>query len=198
MSAQSMLARYMQLPYSLCAGVMLVNRSGLVCVGRRLAKCSIGASAESWQMPHGDMVPGEPVREAGLRVLAEALGTRKLQVLAEAPGWFTYELPAELIGVALQGRYCGQKQKWLAARFLGEDDELTNAARESGRSWQWVPAADVPRLAPPLQQELCEDVIATFAPLLPAAGPPQTGSRPPQPADAQPAAAPPWFVTLFG
>ena len=132
---------------------MLVNRSGLVCVGQRPSQRSKVASAKGWQMPQGDMAPDEPVREAGLRVLAEALGLRKVQVLAEAPGWFTCELPAELIGVALKGQYCGQKQKWLAARFLGEDDELSIGARDGSRVWKWVPAADVPRLAPPLQQE---------------------------------------------
>ena len=193
-----MLSRYMQLPYSLCAGVMLVNRRGLVCVGQRPPECSMVASAGSWQMPQGDMAPDEPVREASLRVLAEALSLRKVQVLAEAPGWFTCELPAELIGVALQGQYCGQKQKWLAARLLGEDDEFSIGARDDSRAWKWVPAADVPRLAPPLLQELYGDVIATFAPLLPAAGPPPPGSRPPEPVKAQPAAVLPWFVTLFG
>lgn len=193
-----MLSRYMQLPYSRRAGVMLLNRSGLVCVGQRPPECSMIASAESWQMPQGEMAPDEPVREAGLRVLAEALGPRTVQVLAEAPGWFTCDLPAELIGVALKGQYCGQKQKWLAMRFLGEDDELSIGAREDNRAWKWVPPVDVPRLAPPLQQELYEDVVATFTPLLPAAGSPPSGSRPPEPASTQPAAALPWFVTLFG
>ena len=162
-----MLSRYMQLPYGLCVGIMLVNRSGLVCVGQRPPECSMVASAECWQMPQGGMAPAEPAREAGLRVLAEDMGVSRVQVLAEAPGWFTYELPAELIGVALKGQYCGQKQKWLAVRFLGEDDEIAIGLRNGVRAWKWVPAADVPRLAPPLKQELYEDVVATFAPLLP-------------------------------
>ena len=51
-------------------------------------------------------------------------------MLAEAPGWFTYELPAHLIGVALKGQYCGQKQKWLAVRFLGDDEEIAVGPRD--------------------------------------------------------------------
>src|SRR5688572_19259224 len=112
-----MLSRYMQLPYGLCVGIMLVNRSGLVCVGQRPPECSMIASAACWQMPQGSMASADLAREAGLRVLAEDMGISRVQVLAEAPGWFTYELPAELIGVALKGQYCGQKQKWLAARL---------------------------------------------------------------------------------
>ena len=144
------------------------------------------------------MVPDEPVREAGLRALAEDMGISKVQVLAEAPGWFTYELPADMIGVALNGQYCGEKQKWLAARFLGDDDETSIGLRDRLRRWKWVPAADVPKLAPVFKQELYEDVVATFAPFLPASGPSLSGSRPSEPVKAQPAAALPWFVTLFG
>jgi putative (di)nucleoside polyphosphate hydrolase len=156
------------------------------------------ASAECWQMPQGSMASADHSREAGLRVLAEDMGVCRVQVLAEAPGWFTYELPADRIGVALKGQYCGEKQKWLAARFLGDDDEISIGLRDSLSCWKWVPAADVPRLAPPLKQELYEDVVATFAPFLPASGPPLSGSRPSEPVKAQPVAALPWFVTLFG
>lgn len=192
-----MLSRYMQLPYRLCVGIVLVNRSGLVCVGQRLPECSMVASAACWQMPQGSIASAEPVREAGLRVLAEDVGVGRVQVLAEAPGWFSYELPAELIGVAMKGQYCGQKQKWLAARLLGNDAEIGLGPRDSCKAWKWVPAADVPRLAPPLKQELYEDVVATFAPFLPGAGRPTSGRRPNELSE-QPAAALPWFVTLFG
>jgi putative (di)nucleoside polyphosphate hydrolase len=190
-----MLSRYMQLPYRPCVGIMLLNRSGLVCVGQRLLECSKVAPPECWQMPQGPIAPAEPAREAGLRVLAEDMGVVRAQVLAEAPGWFTYELPAHLIGIALKGQYCGQKQKWLAVRFLGDDGEIALRPRHGATAWKWVPAADVPRLAPRLKRELYEDVIATFAPLLPAhdrPAPTQTHTT----TAPQPAAVLPWFVSL--
>jgi putative (di)nucleoside polyphosphate hydrolase len=185
-----MLSRYMQLPYRPCVGIMLVNRSGLVCVGQRLPECSMVAPAECWQMPQGGIAPAEPAREAGLRVLAEDMGVIRVQVLAEAPGWFTYELPAHLMGVALKGQYCGQKQKWLAVRFLGDDEEIAIGPRPT--AWRWMPAADVPRFAPRLKREIYQDVVATFAPFLP------MPSQPHETATSQPAAALPWFVSLFG
>jgi putative (di)nucleoside polyphosphate hydrolase len=189
-----MLSRYMQLPYRPCVGIMLLNRSGLVCVGQRLPECSKVAPPECWQMPQGSIAPAEPAREAALRVLAEDMGVIRAQVLAEAPGWFTYELPAHLMGVALKGQYCGQKQKWLAVRFLGDDQEIADG---STSAWRWVPAADVPRFAPRLKREIYEDVISTFAPFLPVPSQPAP-SQPQKSVVSQPAATLPWFVSLFG
>jgi putative (di)nucleoside polyphosphate hydrolase len=193
-----MLSRYMQLPYRPCVGIMLLNRSGHVCVGQRLPECSKVAPPECWQMPQGSIAPAEPTREAGLRILAEDMGVIRARVLAEAPGWFTYELPAHLIGIALKGQYCGQRQKWLAARFLGDDEEIGLGPRNGAAVWRWVPAADVPQLAPRLKRELYQDVIATFAPLLPEHGRPAP-THPRTPTAPQPAVAElPWFVSLIG
>jgi putative (di)nucleoside polyphosphate hydrolase len=192
-----MLSRYMQLPYRPCVGIMLLNRSGHVCMGQRLPECSKVAPPECWQMPQGSIAPAEPAREAGLRVLAEDMGVIRARVLAEAPGWFTYELPAHLIGIALKGQYCGQRQKWVAARFLGDDEEIGLGPRKGAAAWRWVPAADVPQLAPRLKRELYQDVIATFAPLLPAHGRPAP-TQPRAPTAPQPAGELPWFVSLIG
>lgn len=191
-----MLSRYMQLPYRPCVGIMLLNRNGLVCVAQRLPECSKVAPPECWQMPQGSIAPAEPAREAGLRVLAEDMGVVRVQVLAEGPGWFTYELPAHLIGIALKGQYCGQKQKWLAVRFLGDDEEIGLGPRNGAAAWRWVPAADVPQLAPRLKRELYQDVIATFAPLLPVHSRPAP-TRPHTTTAPQPGAELPWFVSLF-
>jgi putative (di)nucleoside polyphosphate hydrolase len=189
--------RYMQLPYRLSVGIMLLDRSGLVCMGQRLAECSMVAPADSWQLPQGGIEAAEPAREAALRVLADDMGVGNVQVLAEAPGWFTYELPAHMIGVALKGEYCGQKQKWIAARLLGQDDEIDRGPRNGARAWKWVPASDVVRQAPRLKKQLYEDVIITFAPLLPAPSQPEP-SEPRTASTSQPAAALPWFVMLLG
>ena len=93
----------MQLPYRLCVGIMLLNRSGLVCVGQRLAECSMVASADMLADAAGRYRAGR-ARPRGRPACARGgHGCRSVQVLAEAPGWFTYDLPAELIGVALKG-----------------------------------------------------------------------------------------------
>ena len=71
-------------------------------------------------MPQGGIDAGEAARAAALRELEEETGVRSVEVLAEAPGWLSYDLPDELLGVALKGRYRGQRQKWFAMRFTGE------------------------------------------------------------------------------
>ena len=49
------------LPYRPCVGVMLVNRQGMIWVGRRLD------TPNGWQMPQGGIVPDEDPCDAALR-----------------------------------------------------------------------------------------------------------------------------------
>src|SRR6185312_3508484 len=104
------------LPYRLCAGMMVFNRDGRIFVGKR-----IDQTQEAWQAPQGGIDPGENARQAALRELEEEIGTRNVDVLREHPEWLTYDLPPHLLGVAWKGRYRGQRLKWFAVRFLGSD-----------------------------------------------------------------------------
>ncbi|HVH83029.1 MAG TPA: NUDIX domain-containing protein, partial [Steroidobacteraceae bacterium] len=60
---------------------MLVNRAGLVFVGRR-----IDTTEEAWQMPQGGIDAGETPAEAALRELEEETGTGKAEIIAESRG----------------------------------------------------------------------------------------------------------------
>src|SRR5260370_20150050 len=111
--------RHDDLPYRPSVGIMLLNRGGLVFVGRR-----IDQRAEGWQLPQGGIDEGESVVDAGFRELEEEIGTRNADVLREHDQWLAYDLPSHLLGVALRGRYRGQRQRWLAMRFLGDDSEI--------------------------------------------------------------------------
>jgi putative (di)nucleoside polyphosphate hydrolase len=95
---------------------------------------------------------------------------RSVEILAEAPGWFTYDLPDELLGIALKGRYRGQRQKWFAMRFLGADGEIDISARDGHKAefddWRWAPAAEVPDLIVPFKRQVYEDVLRAFAPFV--------------------------------
>lgn len=161
---------YLDLPYRPCVGIMLINRDGLVWVGRRVPKWIGDKSAFIWQMPQGGITPGEDEQAAALRELEEETGVRKVAVLAEAPGWFTYDLPNDLLGVALKGKYRGQKQKWFAMRFLGDDAEIDIGARNGHKAefdaWRWAPVADLPEHIIPFKRQIYEDVVATFSGLL--------------------------------
>ncbi|HUO89787.1 MAG TPA: RNA pyrophosphohydrolase [Rhizomicrobium sp.] len=146
------------LPYRPCVGIMLVNRDGLVFVGRR-----IDQTVEGWQMPQGGIDDGETPAEAALRELEEEVGTNKARILREMDEWLTYDLPPHLLGVALHGRYRGQKQKWIAMRFTGEDRDINiNTAEPEFGSWKWLALEALPRLIVPFKRDTYTRVIAAF------------------------------------
>ena len=62
------------LPYRPCVGVMLINKAGLVWVGRRFDKQNDEGKGHWWQMPQGGIDEGEKPRAAALRELWEETG----------------------------------------------------------------------------------------------------------------------------
>jgi putative (di)nucleoside polyphosphate hydrolase len=159
--------RQLELPYRPCVGIMLIDRRGLVWVGRRRPKWAGDRSAHIWQMPQGGIAAGEETLAAALRELEEETGVVSVEVLAEAPDWFTYDLPDELVGVALKGRYRGQRQKWFAMRFLGEEREIDIAPRNGHKAefdhWRWAAASQLTGLIVPFKRQVYRDVLAAFA-----------------------------------
>jgi putative (di)nucleoside polyphosphate hydrolase len=157
----------LELPYRPCVGIMLINRDGLVWVGRRLPKWVGDRSGYIWQMPQGGIAGGEPARTAALRELEEETAVRSVEIIAEAPGWLSYELPTELLGVALKGRYRGQRQKWFAMRFLGEDREIDISRRNGHKAefdaWRWARTTELADLIMPFKRQVYRDVVSIFA-----------------------------------
>lgn len=159
-----------QLPYRPCVGIMLINRSGLVWIGQRIPKWEADKSRHRWQMPQGGIDKGETPRDAAVRELREETGTHDASVIGETDQWLTYDLPPEAVGVALKGRYRGQKQKWFAMRFLGKDGDIDIAADHGEKpefdAWKWVDIDDLPDLVVPFKRDVYEQVVAEFRPLV--------------------------------
>jgi putative (di)nucleoside polyphosphate hydrolase len=147
------------LPYRPCVGVMLVNGEGRVFVGRRLD------TPNAWQMPQGGIDPGETPREAALRELGEEIGTANAEIVAETQGWLRYDLPPELVGKVWKGKYRGQEQKWVMARFTGADRDIDLATEHPEfDAWQWVEPDDLVGLIVPFKRPIYEAVVAEFLP----------------------------------
>ncbi len=155
-----------QLPYRPCVGIMLFNDAGKVWIGRRIPKWAGDGSQKMWQMPQGGIDAGETPLEAARRELDEETGIREVQLLAEYPDWLNYDLPTEVVGVALGGKYRGQTQKWFAMRFSGEDRQIcidgSNGHEVEFDQWRWSDPDDVLDLVVPFKREVYRQVIHRF------------------------------------
>jgi putative (di)nucleoside polyphosphate hydrolase len=153
------------LPYRDNVGAVLFNREGLVLVARRADMPNAEGAPGGWQLPQGGMDPGEDPRVAVFRELEEEIGTAKAEILAEHDEWLSYDLPAELLGRALGGRYRGQRQRWFALRFLGEDADirLDLDPHPEFDAWRWARLADLPGLAVGFKRPIYEALARNFA-----------------------------------
>ena len=149
-----------KLPYRPCAGIVLFNREGNVFVGKRLNQLG-----SAWQLPQGGIQKDELPRAAALRELEEETGARSVTVLAEASKWLTYELPDELIGNVWNGKYRGQRQKWFAMQFTGDEEEINpaNVQHPEFSTWRWAHLDDLPRLAVPFKRNIYAAIALEFA-----------------------------------
>jgi putative (di)nucleoside polyphosphate hydrolase len=144
---------------------MLINRDRLVWIGRRFDKANEEGAGAWWQMPQGGLEAGEDPGAAALRELEEETSARTAEIIAETPDWLFYDLPDHLIGKAWKGRYRGQKQKWFAVRFLGEDSEFDLAPagqKPEFDAWRWASMADLVGLVVPFKRTVYEQVVAAF------------------------------------
>lgn len=157
------------LPYRPCVGIMVLNAEGLVWTGRRLSagNSESDGAPQLWQMPQGGIDKGEKPLEAAKRELHEETGIRSVSFIAEAPDWIFYDLPARLTGFGLKGKYRGQKQRWFAFRFVGDESEIEINPPPGGHkpefdAWDWKPMADLPSLVVPFKRKAYEEVMAAF------------------------------------
>jgi len=159
------------LPYRPNVGAALFNRNGQVFVARRADLPNAEGAPGGWQLPQGGIDAGEDPRAAVLRELAEEIGTDKAAIIGEHPEWLTYDLPPHLVGVALRGRWRGQRQRWFALRFTGQDSDIDIATKHPEFSaWRWVPRVELPKLIVEFKRPVYEAVVEIFEPQLRALG----------------------------
>ena len=159
------------LPYRDCVGIAIFNPQGLAFIGRRKPEDDPESSAElgaPWQMPQGGIDKGEAPRDTALREMFEETSIRSVELIAEAPGWIYYDLPAEALGIALKGKYRGQRQRWFAFRFTGDESEINVTAPGGGQfpaefnTWRWESLEALPDLIVPFKREAYLQVVAAF------------------------------------
>jgi putative (di)nucleoside polyphosphate hydrolase len=160
-----------KMPYRDCVGAAVFNADGLVFIGRRKPEDDPEDSSEHgspWQMPQGGIDKGEDAREAALRELFEETSIRSVELIAEAPGWIHYDLPDEALGIALKGKYRGQRQRWFAYRFTGADSEINVTEPGDGSmpaefdKWRWEKLEALPELIVPFKKQAYVEIVTAF------------------------------------
>jgi len=152
------------LPYRLGVGAVLLNAHGHVFVAKR-----IDTPGDAWQMPQGGIDAGEDPRTAVMRELEEEIGTCNAEVIGESEAWLTYDLPKDVRKKVWKGRYRGQKQKWYALRFCGQDADidLNTHKHPEFSAWRWVDMRQLPDLIVPFKRALYQEIVDSFIDLAP-------------------------------
>jgi putative (di)nucleoside polyphosphate hydrolase len=162
------------MPYRDCVGVAVFNAQGKVFIGRRRPEDDPDDSSEfgsPWQMPQGGIDKGENPIDTARRELFEETSIRSVRLLAEAPEWIYYDLPDEALGIALKGRYRGQRQRWFAFAFTGDEGEIDVRNPGGGKHpaefdrWRWEEFEKLPKLVVPFKHDAYRKVVGAFADL---------------------------------
>src|SRR3954453_3753704 len=107
-------------------GIALFNAKGEVLIARRFKDDGpeIILPGLDCQMPQGGIDPNEDPRPAAIRELYEETGVPKVDYRGETSGWLTYDSPPCGAPPHRLAKFRGQRQKWFAFRFVGDEREI--------------------------------------------------------------------------
>jgi putative (di)nucleoside polyphosphate hydrolase len=156
-------------PYRPNVGIALFNAQGRVLIGRRFRDDGPETILPGfeWQMPQGGVDAGEDLRAAANRELWEETGVRHADYLGETD-WLAYDFPPYDGPPHRLAKFRGQRQKWFALRFVGQDSEIDPLTPRNDQpaefdAWRWEELKSVADLVVPFRREVYRSVAESFA-----------------------------------
>ena len=156
-------------PFRMNVGIALFNAAGRVLIAHRHRDDGpeIILAGHDWQMPQGGIDPNEDPHPAAVRELYEETGVRSVSYLGETD-WFEYDWPPYSGPPHRLLQWRGQRQKWFAMRFTGDDSEIDVVTpriddEPEFDTWRWERLDVVPTLIVPFKRAIYDKVAEAFA-----------------------------------
>lgn len=148
--------------YRPAVGIAVFNKHGQVWLGKRLG----GKGPYTWQMPQGGIDKGEATEVAAARELWEETGIRLKDVtpIGEVEDWLFYDFPPEYLGAKATKGWTGQRQKWYAFRYHGNEKkiDLKSHGPQEFSKWKWADLSDAPESIVPFKRKVYERLASEF------------------------------------
>jgi putative (di)nucleoside polyphosphate hydrolase len=157
-----------QRPYRSNVGIAVFDPAGRVFTGwPRTSGPELILPGHEWQCPQGGIDSGEDIVAAARRELWEETCIRSVSLLAVGEDWWIYDFPPYHGPAHKLSPFRGQRQRWVAFRFEGRDEEIDVAHLPTDEpqeffAWDWKPLRLLPDLVTPHKRDVYLRMAAAF------------------------------------